>query len=224
MPDLVALCRAVLADSTHPLYAVAWLVFAEKLSFKAADAILSERKAQVIPFLLDLLETPELYEETSLGAGWAPVHAVELLGHWKVIEAVPSLLRILEKDDWMSLVHDRSLVALEQMGPEIVEKLLPMAQQATDAQLRRTLATVLSEVGQGHAQVYAYIRSVLDEQRREEDVADVADSLLRCNLEAATSLLQTNMQNHRYTKRLQQTLERCIRDAQEDQASASRPA
>jgi hypothetical protein len=210
--------RQALHNSEHPLYSAAWVVFSEQMTFAGADRLLGEHQAEVIPFLLAILDSPELYLETSLGSGWAPIHAVELLGHWQVLEAVPRLLHVLAEDDWMSIVHDRALAALKDMGPGVVELLLPVAEQAAGNEQRITFASILSEVGQDNAQVYEYVRTVFEQQTTESDIEYMAENLLECNLQAGVALLEARIRQRRYSSRLRRILEKRIGEARTDQS------
>jgi hypothetical protein len=222
MLDAGSIWRQALKNSDHPLYSAAWVVFSEEMTFAVADRLLGDHKPQVIPFLLDILDTSELYLETSAGSGWAPIHAVELLGHWQVLEAVPRLLRILAEDDWMSMVHDRAIVALRDMGPGVVDQLLPVAQQTTDNEHQLTLASILSEVGQGQAQVYEYVRTVFDRQTTESNIEFMAESVLECNVEAGIALLEARLRQRKYSRRLRHVLEKRIDEARTGQSRAGR--
>ncbi len=213
MGDTDPVWRQALHKSDQPLYSAAWVVFSEKMPFAGADRLLGDQKAQVIPFLLAIVDSPELYPETSLGSGWAPIHAVELLGHWQVLEAVPRLLHILAEDDWMSIVHDRALVALKGMGPGVVDLLLPVAEQAAANEQRITFASILSEVGQANAQAYEYVRTVFEQQTTESDIAYMAENLLECNPQAGIALLEAHIRQHRYRPRLRRILEQRIAEA-----------
>jgi hypothetical protein len=96
--------RQALNDSNHPLYSAAWTIFSSDMNLDAADKRLADHKDRIIPFLMDILDTPALLDDTALGSGYAPINAVSLLGRWKVIEAVPRLLTIVEKQDFEDLI------------------------------------------------------------------------------------------------------------------------
>src|SRR5512138_1260291 len=121
MSETLPTWRQALNDSNHPLHAAAWTIFSPEMKVTSADKRLADSKEQVIPFLLEILDTPDLYLETALGSGEAPINAVELLGHWKVLDAAPRLLKIMEEQDFETSIHDRALVALENMGPAVID-------------------------------------------------------------------------------------------------------
>jgi hypothetical protein len=216
MSETLALCRQALHDSNHPLYSAAWLIFGEKMKVSVADQMLADRKEQVIPFLLDVVDTEELHQDNSLGSGWAPIHAVDLLGHWQVVEAVPRLLAILKDTDWETLIHDRAIVALEAMGPAVTDTLLSAAEQTTDKELRRTYASILSTVGKGDPRAFEYVKAVFDRQKDELDVQFAAEMLLACDTSAGIAVLEDRLRERRYSKRLRNILEKYIQDARKE--------
>jgi hypothetical protein len=211
--DALPVWRQALNDSNHPLYSAAWTVFSAKMNLDAADKRLADHKEQVIPFLMDILDTPELSDDTALGSGYAPVNAVELLGRWQVMEAVPRLLTIVEEEDWETLIHDRALVALEDMGPQVIDTILQAAGQTTDKELHRTFAGILSQAGKGDPRAFEYIASVFEQQKDEIDIAFGAENLLACNAEAGIALLEDRLKHRKYGKDLRKRLEKYIDDA-----------
>ncbi len=205
--------RQALNDSSHPLYSAAWTIFSPDMNVDVADKRLVDHKERVIPFLMDILDAPELLDETALGSGHAPINAVSLLGRWKVIEAVPRLLTIVEKQDFEDLVWDRATTALEAMGPEVIDPVLHAAAQTTDMELHRTFASVLSQAGKGDPRVFEYIKTLFSQQKDEVDIELLAEDLLACNAEAGSALLEEQLKQARFSKKLRKKLRRTIDDA-----------
>jgi hypothetical protein len=205
--------RQALNDSSHPLYAAAWTIFGAEMNLDAADKRLADHKEQVIPFLMDILDTPELYDETALGSGDAPINAVQLLGRWQVMQAVPRLLKIMEEEDWETVVHDRAIVALEDMGPQVIDTILQAAGQTTDEDRHRTFASILSHAGKGDPRAFEYVKTVFDQQKDETDIAFVAEDLLVCDSEAGIALLEDRLKHRKYGKNLRKRLEKYLDDA-----------
>ncbi len=222
MSDILSLSRQALKDSEHPLYLAAWLIFNEKMNVKAADQMLAPRKEQVIPFLLDILNTEELYLEASLGSGYAPVHAVELLGRWQVMDALPKLLEIFEEEDRDSRVWDRSIQALEDFGPAITDSLLQAARQTKDQDLQITYTGILGTVGKGNPQVFEYIKGLFERQKDEWDVRYMAENLLNCDTEQAIALLEEKIRQRKYNKHLREVLESYIEQARKGELGVPR--
>jgi hypothetical protein len=204
--------RQALNDSNHPLYSAAWTIFSAEMNLDAADKRLADHKERIIPFLMDILDTPELHNETALGSGHAPINAVELLGRWKVMEAVPRLLTIVE-EDWETMIHDRAVVALGNMGPEVIDPVLQAAGQTTDEGRRRTFASILGHAGKGDPRAYEYVKTVFGQQKDELDIEFLAEDLLVCNTEAGIALLEDRLKHRKYSRKLRKRLEKYIDDA-----------
>ena len=66
MTDAVAIWREALKDEKHPRHRLAWLLFPEKMKPAAAARRLAEQKDAVVPILLEVLDTPDLYSEDGL--------------------------------------------------------------------------------------------------------------------------------------------------------------
>jgi HEAT repeat protein len=205
--------RQALNDSNHPLYSAAWTIFSPDMNLDAADKRLADHKERVIPFLIDILDTPQLSEETALGGGHAPINAVSLLGRWKVVEAVPRLLAIVEEQDFEDLIWDRATTALEAMGPEAIDPVLQAAAQTTDTELRTTFASVLSQAGKGDPRAFEYIKAEFAQQKDELDIEVLAEDLLMCNAEAGSALLEEQLKQAKFSKKLRKKLRRTIDDA-----------
>jgi hypothetical protein len=205
--------RQALNDSNHPLYSAAWTIFSPDMNLDAADKRLADHKERVIPFLMDILDAPELLDDTALGGGYAPINAVSLLGRWQVVEAVPRLLAIVEKQDFEDMIWDRATSALESMGPEVIDPVLEAAAQTTDPDLRRTFASVLSKAGKGDPRAYEYIKAEFAQQKDELDIEFLAEDLLACNAEAGIALLEERLKQARFSKKLRKKLEKYIDNA-----------
>ncbi len=215
MEDNISIWREALRDASHPRHQVAWLLFAKTFDAEFAGRRLAEQKEAVIPWLFEILDTPELYSADSLGEGYAPIHAVELLGHWQVVEAVPRLLRILEEEkEEDSIVRDEAVKALASMGPSIRERMLDYAEKA-DPALYYSLAYVLSKVAKGDPHAFAWVSARLDEAQSEWGIRLVAENLLAVDPEPAIALLEERIRRRRYNKRLSQILQRYIDDTRQ---------
>ena len=213
MNDILTTCREALRDSQHPLHQATWLLFGKQLNVKTADRLLADRKAEVIPFCLAILNTEALYDEASLGSGSAPINAVALLGHWQITAAIPALFRILDEEDDDTIVYDHALSALGQMDAAVVDILLERIAHEKDNWQQVTYATILGEAGQGDSRAYDVIRAIFDRQRKPLDIELMASNLLTCDLKAGTAYLQSKLKTRRYSRELRATLEGIIEDA-----------
>src|SRR5688572_28261247 len=81
--------------------------------------ILARGDGAVAP-LVELLEDASLALETAPGAGYAPVHAVELLARLKAPEASVPLVRALLRCEPGELLFDALLYGLEELGAAVV--------------------------------------------------------------------------------------------------------
>lgn len=70
--------------------------------------------ATVVPALITLVERALADAQTDLG--WAPRHAVELLGALGDARAVPVLLRCLDQEDELDLLVQQAATALHRLG------------------------------------------------------------------------------------------------------------
>mgnify|MGYP005844148813 CR=1 FL=1 len=196
MDDPVAVWREALGDETHPRHRLAWTLFPESMVADAAARRLEAHKDEVIPLLLEILDTPDLYDEESLGGGFAPIHAVELLGHWGVVAAAPRLLKIIEEKDEDATVYDRATVALTRMGPAILEDVLALAGRAAPAK-RPAIAEVLAAAGQGDSRAYGWIEARFDEARDEWGRVYMAEMLLQADPARAIPYLEARIKAFR---------------------------
>jgi hypothetical protein len=210
------LWRQAVTDAGHPLYRAAWILFGEwKRPAFAAETLADQREA-VIPFLLHILDSPELYPEDGPGGGNAPINAVDLISEWRAEEAIPRLLRILQEEDWDTIVHDRALLALENIGAPVIQPVLALARQSDDRDLDRTLAGVLAIAGKGEPACFAFIAQVFDRQKADIDIAYMAEMLLACDFEQGVTYLREQMRRRRLNRHLRESLEALIREWDDD--------
>jgi hypothetical protein len=210
------LWRQAVTDAGHPLYRAAWILFGEwKRPAFAAETLADQREA-VVPFLLHILDSPELYPENGPGDGNAPINAVDLISEWKVEEAIPRLLQILQEEDWDTIVHDRTLLALENIGAPVIQPVLALARQSDDRDLHKTLAGVLADAGKGDPECFAFVAKVFDRQKDDIDIEYMAEMLLACDFEQGVAHLREQMQQRRFNRQLRKSLEALIREWDDD--------
>jgi HEAT repeat protein len=124
-----------------------------QLPEQARAKILAQRAATV-PALLQILEDEAL-------AGWAPVHAVRLLGEMQIAEAVGPMLRALAETDPLDLLHDAVLVALPKLGAPIVEPALRAYTENADPEFRVSIGSILARVGVRDERIFAVLLETL---------------------------------------------------------------
>lgn len=210
--------RQALKDNSHPLYKATWLLFGQNTNPAAAAQILSNQKEQVIPYLYQLLDTPELYLADALGSGNAPVNAVALLGEWQVVEAVPRLLQVLDEALWDEAIHESTLKALKQMGEVILPQVLAFAEKSKTNQAEYvdviSLATVLGGIGQNSPEAYAWNLSIFQESNDEFVTPFLAEILLDMNETQALEDIASCVKQRKFTKPIRKQLDRMVRDVQ----------
>ena len=146
-----------------------------------SEATLAWAKAQgeaVVEPLLDLMEDEELGYEESVGQGWVPLHATALLGSLGAESAIPRMLQAmvdLDFDEEMAL-WDQMARSLAELGEAVVEPALKLLAEASDAEERSTLRTMLAQSDSRDPRVFAVLRGDLEaalaEYRADEPGAD----------------------------------------------------
>ncbi len=206
--------RQAINDAEHPLHQATWILFRDKINLKFADRQLSDKKEEVIEFIYTILDTDELYDMAALGSGNAPINAVQLLGHWQVVEALPRLLRIIEEDDVFSIVRDRTFVALRNMGPQIIDAMLEFAEKTSD-DVRQTVGSILADVSNGDERAFEYLKNLFDEQTEHHDLVFTAENLLACDMEAGIIFLEKNLKRKKLKKDARARIKSYIKQARE---------
>ena len=181
--------RTAMKDEAHPRHRAAWFLFSPKTSAKAAARLLQEQSLDMIPWLYEILDTPALYLEASLGQGAAPVNAVGLLGQWQVTEAIPRLLTIIEQETWEDDVFDEAISALQQMGPEALDPVLEFSEKV-DKDKHVDLTAVVCRIGLGEERAFAYIQQVFEGEREDVLQSFVAGNLFELDPDRARDYLQ----------------------------------
>jgi hypothetical protein len=115
--------------------------------------------ATVVPALISLVESALTDDQIDLG--WAPLHAVELLGALGDARAVPVLLRCLDQEDELDLLVQQTASALHALGALALDScLLAYATTPRDA-FRDRLAGVMSRWGLHDERLYAVLLDTL---------------------------------------------------------------
>src|SRR5258708_6960747 len=131
MSEEISVWRQAIKDEQHPLHRAAWTLFGKNFDVDYAGSTLEVQKDDVVGFCTLLLDARELYPESALGGGNAPVNAVQLLCAWKVEAALPRLLQILEEEDWDTIVYGTTADVIASFGATLVDPLLDMATRKT---------------------------------------------------------------------------------------------
>jgi hypothetical protein len=130
------------------------------------DRVLAHGSAAVRE-LIAVLDDDALLFETGPGAGWAPIHAVDLLGELRAVEAIEPMLRVLAGTDFLDIVHDRMLLRMPQIGAPVIEPALRAYADSTDDDFRLSLAAVLSRTGVRDERIFTLLVERLGRDRSE---------------------------------------------------------
>jgi hypothetical protein len=207
--------RQAIRDEQHPLHRAAWQLFSPSFNVRYSAETLAPQKDEVVAFANMILDTPELYEDSSLGSGSAPLNAAELLGEWQVTATIQRLVQTIEAGDVDSDLFEVATMALHRMGTSVVEPLLDVARRATDDEVPFVVAEILSEAGKGDPRALDFLKKMFDEQHEYYDILDIAESLLACNPQAGISFIENRLQHRPYDKELRRTLQSYLKEARE---------
>ncbi|MBL4846044.1 MAG: SEC-C domain-containing protein [Planctomycetes bacterium] len=125
----------------------------------ARVAVLGEA---AVPALLRVLEDRAYYTCDGPGEGYGCIHAATLLAEIGGPAAVEPFLRVLERTDALEMVYDRCVLGLMRVATS--EQMLDAYASASGQDLRRSLASVLSELGTRDARIYEILLGWLDEE------------------------------------------------------------
>ena len=215
MNDDTPTYRLALKDSSHPFYEATWLIFAERMNTSYAAEKLAPQKEALIPYLFEIVDADDLRDESDLGQGYAPPHAITLLGEWEVTEAAPRLLEIFENEDHDTLIWSAAVRALEHMGPGMVDEMFALMDRLGEDSYD-TIAGILSKVGKGDSRVYDWLEARFLIQEDHWDVRWYAECLLACDHERATPLLEDRIKKRKYDANLREILQGYIEEYQEN--------
>jgi len=115
---------------------------------------MQERREAVIPFLMDIVNDWELWDKDSPGGGWAPIHAVKLLGELKAAEAAELLIDVVADTEPEEIIHSAAIFALKDIGLPALKPILDFMRYSHDVDTKLGLAEALGKVGQGSDDAY----------------------------------------------------------------------
>ncbi len=117
-----------------------------RLPVDVREQILAVGDAAVEP-LLAIVGDVGLHREDSPGEGYAPVHAVKLLGELGATEAIEPLLDLLENSRPEEIVYSTLIHALARLGAAVLEPTLAHLEKARSEQTKHSFREVLSRAG-----------------------------------------------------------------------------
>lgn len=207
--------RVALRDKTHPLHKATMLLFTERFNAKMAAKQLAPQQDEIIEYLCHILDHHELYAEGSFGDGHGPMHAVELLGEWKVVEAIPNLLQVFEKAEINEGIFEATMFTLGNMGEAIVPMLLHLGRETSSRVIQAGIAGGLAVSGRGNSEVYEWVKSVLENNKDHVELVLAALSLVSLDEETGVRDLKAFMRSHKLIKQARESLKAIIEKAEE---------
>ena len=115
--------------------------------------------APMVPALIALVEDALADDQTDLG--WAPLHAVDLLGALGDARALPVLLRCLDLEDALDLRVEQAEAALRTLGARALEDCVAAYAASPRDAFRDRLAGVMSQWGLHDERLYAVLLDTL---------------------------------------------------------------
>ncbi len=119
----------------------------ERALTKSQEQAIAAQRDEVIPHLIELVEDQDLWPNDAPGQGWVPIHAIDLLGKLHANEAVPMLIDTMAASDWEEIIHDRCIVALEEIGAPAAPAVIETVRYTRDLTLKASLASILGKIG-----------------------------------------------------------------------------
>ncbi len=152
-------------------------------------------REEAVPALIDLVEDEELRAEDAPGEGYAPIHAVRLLGMLGATEAVPTLVDVVAKAELLDIIRDAAIHALCEIGSPALKPVLAFMRYSRNLEAKIALAEVVDEVGEEDEEAYRLMLSVWEGTTWEDGRALLAYALARTGGERAIPVLQQALED-----------------------------
>jgi len=115
--------------------------------------------ATMVPALITLVEDALADDQSDLG--WAPLHAIDLLGALGDARALPVLLRCLDLEDELDLRVEQAEAALRALGARALEGCVAAYAASPQDAFRDRLAGVMSQWGLHDERLYTILLDTL---------------------------------------------------------------
>ena len=115
--------------------------------------------ASILPALIALVEDALADDQTEWG--WAPLHAIDLLGTLGDARTLPVLLRCLDLEDELDLRVEQAEAALRALGAHALEGCVAAYAASPQDAFRDRLAGVMSQWGLHDERIYAALLDTL---------------------------------------------------------------
>jgi hypothetical protein len=138
------------------------------LSARARDEVLA-LGTRAVPALLRILDNEVL-------EGWAPVHAVRLLGEMRISAAIGPMLRALAETEPLDMLRDAILASLPKIGEPVIEPALGAYAEVDDRAFRVNVGSILARIGVLDDRIFAVLLEQLEiSPSRAGDLAQYGD-------------------------------------------------
>jgi len=114
-----------------------------------------------VPALIEIVADEDLLQSDAPGGGYAPVHAIELLGELRAADAVEPMLHLMKTTDWQDIAHDCCILSLPLIGEPVVEPALRELAATTKRVYRESLCAVLANTGVQDERILAALLDLL---------------------------------------------------------------
>ena len=113
--------------------------------------------------LMELVKDRSLRLATAPGNGWAPIHAVRLLGERREPAAVEPLIEIIREAELDEMIYSRAVFALQNIGKPALEPVLQAIESRCGPGEGKALAEVLCELGVRDERILRILLDILEE-------------------------------------------------------------
>ena len=153
------------SNELDPESTIRRLLRAERQLPETARAAILAMRETAVPVLLEIAKHH--------ADGWAPVHAVRLLGELRVAGAIEPMLRVLAETNGLDMLHDAASAALPELGESVLEPALRAYAENLDPSFRASVASVLARIGVRDERIFCALLEILD--RSPSHAGDMAE-------------------------------------------------
>lgn len=213
MSDVIDTWRAALKDESSPRYRAAWLLFVGEFDAAYAAKQLADVRDQVVEWLFEILDTPELYEANSLGKGKAAEHAAELLGEWQVDAALPRLMQILEETELDNPIHAAAGDGLAKMGDIVVDPLLDLDKRVADEIKHVTIASIIADAAPEDPRVFPHATALYRRLKSELALVFMTEQLVTKYPAKMIPLIEESLRKMKLSSAAQRRMQSALAEA-----------
>lgn len=134
-----------------------FLTFSEKKLCPDLKQKILQAGSTVQSTLIDALRDKESWLETSPSAGYAPLHAVEILTEMQCPQAIEPILDALKELDSLELLFDQIMRHFPKFGLVALEPCLDFLSRETNEDVIESVVSLLSELGVKDERIFNHI-------------------------------------------------------------------